>query len=330
MLASAVTAESDGKNMKRIWAFLLIMVFIAMMFAGCGSLDNDNGKIKIVCTTFSAYDWVTEIIQGSYYENFEVTLLGGNGDLHSYQPTAQDIALIQKCDLFIYVGGVSDGWTKDVLKNSNVKTLRLFDVLEGSLLCGDHGHGEHNHKIEEYDEHIWLSLRMASVSVDAIFEKVIELVDENNSGELVEYSKNKEYYKWRLEELDKEYRRVVEQSENKTIVFADRFPFLYLTEEYGIDAVAAFPGCSADSNATFEVVAHLAETVDRLDKKTVLVLEKSKQSVANTVIQSTKSKNAKIEVMNSCQTIGQAEVSQGVDYLDIMEKNLDALKQALE
>lgn len=316
--------------MKRILTFLITILLVLPIFSGCGSFGNDNGKIKIVCTTFPVYDWVKDIINGTHSDKFEVTLLGGNGDLHSYQPSAQDIALIQKCDLFIYVGGVSDGWTKDVLKNGDVKTLRLFDVLEGNLLCVDEGHEGHNHKAEEYDEHIWLSLRLANLSIDAIYEKIVDVAGEKDSGEVVEYAKNKENLKGFIDELDKEYRRVVEEAENKTIVFADRFPFLYMTEEYGIEVFAAFAGCSADQDASFEVIAHLAEAVDNHEKKAVIVLENSNQSVAETVIKSTKNKNAEIVVMNSCQTIDEQEIAQGADYLKIMEENLNALKKALE
>jgi len=311
--------------MRRLAVFLTTIVFlITVLISGCSSVADGN-KITVVCTTFSVYDWVNEIIAGEYAENFDVVLLGGSGDMHSYQPTAQDIARIKTCNLFIYVGGVSDGWTKDVL-DSKASTLRLFDHLDGELLCTEHGHGEQGCEDEEYDEHIWLSPVMAQKVFNVVFDKVSELLPD---GKLA-FETNRKECEEKFVKLDEGYRTVVSGAANKTVVFADRFPFAYLMRDYGIECVAAFTGCSADQDAGFEVIARLAETVDKHKKKTVLVLENSNQSVAETVIESTTNKDAEIAVMNSFQTISVQDIEDGADYFDIMEENLEALKKALE
>ena len=312
--------------MKRFNTFLAFVILIALFVSGCGSLEKDNGKISIVCTNFAVYDWVNEIIGTENGERFDVKLLSGSGDIHSYQPTAKDMTEIRTCNLFVYIGGTSDEWAEKIVTEGKVNSLKLFDMLKDDLICGEHDHGEHEHKVSEYDEHIWLSLKSASKAVDAICEKLAEV--DAASGDT--FRNNADVYVKKLSELDAEYLDAVGNSKDKTIVFADRFPFAYLVRDYGIEAIAAFPGCSADVDASFDTITKLVNAVDEYGKKTVLVLENSNQSVANTVIEGSKAKTAEIAVMNSCQMIGEKEIKQGADYLEIMRKNLDALKSAIE
>lgn len=312
--------------MRRKGKFGIVLIILTIILSACGVGEKqigENKKISIVCTTFPVFDWVTEII-GAENEEFDVALLSKGGDIHSYQPSAWDIAKIHNCNLFLYNGGNSDKWSEDIIGENEVNVLRLFDVVKEELVCEQSEH--HHEHDEDYDEHIWLSLRLAKMSVEAVADAICELAPQN--AELFE--KNKEAYILKLDELDEQYRKTVENSLDKTIVFADRFPFLYLTEDYGVAAVAAFPGCSADTDASFEVVAKLVEKVDELNKDTILVLENSNQSVAETVVKNTEKKTAKIAVMNSCQSIGEEEIRKGASYLEIMTKNLDAFEKALK
>ncbi len=308
---------------RRIIMGLVLIAATLLSACGAGKIQQESEKISIVCTTFPAFDWAREII-GSENEGFEVELLSKSGDLHSYQPSAWDIAKIHNCDLFVYNGGISDKWTEEIIKENEVNALRLFDAVQEELISEQ---GEHHHGHEaDYDEHIWLSLRLAKMSVEAITDAVCELVPENAEG----FKKNKIAYNLKLDELDEQYKEAAEMSSDKTVIFADRFPFLYLTEDYGVNAVAAFTGCSADTDASFEVVARLVEKVNEFDKETILVLENSNQSVADTVIKNTEKKTAKIAIMNSCQSIGEYEIRQGASYMEIMTKNLDAFSEALK
>ena len=309
--------------MKKPRILIALVLMIGVLVSGCGMQNSQPKKTSVVCTSFAVFDWVTSIIKG--FENkYEVTLLAGGGDIHSYQPTAQDIAKISKSDLFIYVGGVSDIWAEG-LQNKN--SLKLAEVLEDDLLCVEEEQHNHSHKHGDFDEHIWLSLRLAQRSVDGIFGKLAEFAQ---GDELKAYMRNRDEYKERLEALDLEYAETVEKSKDKTVVFADRFPFLYMMKDYGITYFAAFPGCSADSDAGFGVIADLAAAVDANKKETVLVLEDSKLSVAETVTGCTRSKDAKIAVMDSCQSITREEIQKGVSYIEIMKANLESLKMALQ
>ncbi len=316
--------------MKKILCFALAILTFATVLSGCGAVKKENKKISIVCTNFSVFDWINEIIgkESDCSEEYDITLLAKNGDIHSYQPTAQDIAKIINCNLLVYVGGSSDIWTEEIAEKNNINALKLFDVLDKNLLCStnDHGEGEHTHTEEDCDEHIWLSLKMAQNSVLAICDKLCD-IDEKNSDE---YKKNTVGYTMLLDNLDEQYKQAVESSADKTIVFPDRFPFAYMAEDYGIRCFSAFPGCSADTDASFGVIADLAEAVDKYDKNTVLVLENSALSVAETVIESTEQKKAKTAIMNSCQSISEAEFERGISYLKIMEENLESLKMALQ
>lgn len=318
--------------MKRFFSFISVLLTLGILLSGCGQraqrTEKTERKISVVCTVFPVYDWVTEII-GEGNQDFDVHYLAKNGDIHSFQPGMQDIAKIVVSDLLIYVGGDSDKWVKKTVNKNHVNALRLFDVNKGALLEAEHKHTHEHHEAEEevtYDEHIWVSLDMASRSVRAICDELCALDSENAE----KYRSNAEAYRKRLEALDREYSEAAESSKDKTVIFADRFPFLYMTERYGIECIAAFPGCSADSDASFEVIARLSEAVDSYEKETVLVLENSTQSVAETVIKTANTTAAEIAVMNSCQTVGAAELEAGLDYIEIMTENLGALKKALE
>lgn len=330
---------------KRVISILIAVVFCFALI-GCTAQPQNSAsddKIDIVCTSFPAYDWVNEIT-GENADRFNVSLLAQNGDFHSFQPAAADMVKIHTSDLLVCIGGISEQWIDDVVKYRGIRTLRLFDTIpESEKLSADSGHNHdanhEGHSDNEYDEHIWLSLRLAEKMVDAICQEISIL---DKQSETVYQSNAGEYIK-KLETLDAEYKRAVDVSNDKTIIFADRFPFLYLTEDYGVESIAAFPGCSTDTDASFEVVASLAEKVKELDKKTVLVLENSDRTVANAVIGASGNQNIQIAVMNSCQSIAPQSVkdaeakklqgkdlADGADYITIMEENLKAFKEALD
>lgn len=326
-------------------------------------IDSDKKKLSVVCTIFPEYDWVKEIIAGKE-DKYEVTMLLDKGtDLHSYQPTADDIAKISACDLFIYVGGESDGWVDDALKessNPNMQVINLMEVMgdsakeeevkEGMQAEEEHDHdhdgeaAEHDHDHDkeanhdhdhdhdntdeaeiEYDEHVWLSLRNTKKLVAEI-EKAVEKIDAENKQV---YEENTSKYLSKLDELDKEYEKAVAEAKRKTVLFGDRFPFRYMVDDYGLDYYAAFVGCSAETEASFNTVVFLANKVDELNLPVVLTIEKSDQKIAKTIIENTKEKNQKIEVMNSLQSVTGDEAKNGTSYYSVMKDNLEVLKKAL-
>ena len=501
--------------MKKITALLLALMMLAGVFASCGKPKDTGkaGKLKVVTTIFPEYDWVRAIL-GDKADNTEVTMLLDNGvDLHSYQPTADDIVRISDCDLFVYVGGESDGWVENALKNAanrNMKVINLLEVLGDSVKTeetvegmqeDDHGHGhshdeqlteddirdrslsdfagawkslhpyllngdldkfcehraekdgdssttkdtylekfkaswqcdaekisingntitftygdgktvsaeytyagyqpklddegnirsvryqfettsadapkyvqfnDHGHEPgeaehfhiyfgndgfdalmsaktnpffvkdalsvedildelmghdhgEEKDEHVWLSLKNASLFCDTIASILADADPEHSKL----YQQNADTYEERLAVLDQEYKTTVEQSQFKTVLFADRFPFRYLTDDYELTYYAAFTGCSAETDTSFETITFLAGKLDELKLPVVFTIENSDQKIAKAVIENTKTKDQKILSLNSMQSVTKKEVEEGTTYLSIMENNLEILKEAL-
>lgn len=321
--------------MKKILALLLALWIPAAVLSGCVPQDDSaaSNKLNIVTTIFPAYDWVREIL-GDETDRAEMTTLLDSGvDLHSYQPTVDDIVKISDCDLFLYVGGESDGWVEDALKNAPNKdrqVIRLLDVLGDSAKAEETVAGmqeeEHDHEEEaEYDEHIWLSLKNAQVLVAAISEAL----QETDPARKDTYAANAAAYVEKLSALDGEYRAAVDSGKYKTLLFGDRFPFRYLADDYGLDYYAAFPGCSAETEASFETVSFLAGKMDALGLPCVLTIEGTQHKIAETIVQNTAQKNQQILTMDSMQAVTANDAASGVSYLSIMEKNLSVLKKAL-
>lgn len=337
--------------MKKFLASILVLLLAIGCFTGCkaGSDPSKDGKFKIVTTIFPEYDWVKSIL-GDNPAKAEITLLLDKGvDLHSYQPTADDIMKISTCDLFIYVGGESDGWVKKALQeanNKNMVVINLLEVLgdsvkEEEIVEGmqaeehdhededhDHEDGDHDHEDgeKEYDEHVWLSLRNAVKLVDSI-SKGMQKADANNAKT---YEANAKAYIEKLKALDAEYEKAVTEASVKTVLFGDRFPFRYLTDDYDLKYYAAFVGCSAESEASFETITFLSGKVDELGLKAVITIEGQDHRIAETIVQNTKEKNQKILTLDSLQSKTSKDVKNGATYLSVMEKNLSVLKEALQ
>ncbi|KAB0578585.1 zinc ABC transporter substrate-binding protein [Fusobacterium naviforme] len=409
---------------KNIAAIMTASVLAVSALAGCGSSAKsaatttaaetaakaeESRKLSIVTTIYPEYDWVKEIL-GSNAEHAELTMLLDNGvDLHSYQPTAEDIMKIADSDLFIYVGGESDGWVEDALKeatNEDMKVINLLETLgenvkeeemvegmqegehhhdhgeehdhedgdhdhehegaeaehdhedgdhdhehEGAEAEHDHEDGDHDHEHEsaeaehdhehgeaehehhhdhgdepEYDEHVWLSVRNAKVLCTAIEEALAELDAENAES----YAANLKSYSEKLDSLDQEYQAAVDGAAVKTLLFGDRFPFRYLVDDYGLDYYAAFVGCSAETEASFETISFLSQKVDELGLKAIMTIEGPEHKIAETIKENTKTKDQQILTMDSMQATDAEDVAAGVSYLSIMTENLEVLKAALQ
>ncbi|MCR4874424.1 MAG: metal ABC transporter substrate-binding protein [Clostridia bacterium] len=324
------------KTIKKIFVCALIVAVISIgaviSFTACEG--KDDGKISVVCTIFPEYDWAKEVIGSN--DNVDLTLIMNNGtDLHSYQPTVEDIAKITSADLFIYVGGESDEWVEDALKNkvnANMQTINLVEVLgdkakEEELVEGMQGEEEEGEEEEEegpeYDEHVWLSLKNAVIFVNEIAAK-LGVIDAENKDL---YLENANTYTAKLQELDRKYQAAVDAKAKDTLLFGDRFPFRYLVEDYSLKYYAAFIGCSAETEASFETIAFLAGKVDACNLNTILIIETSDGSIANTIKENTTSKNQKILTLDSMQN---TTLKSNKTYYSMMESNLEVLKEALK
>ena len=328
-------------------------------------------KIKVVCTLFPFYDWTRQITRAGS-EKVELALLAKNGtDFHSFQPSAADIVKIGNCDFFIFAGGESDAWTLDVLKtarNKKMKTLNLLEELadsakkeeyteemqlEDSAAEDELGSGAndvplsgirfatHSHTGVEYDEHIWLSLRLAQRACALIAEVLGEL----NPADSDLYERDLRSYCEELACLDEAYkaalcvsdladdaadeRKRAQDLPQKTLIFCDRFPFRYLTDDYDLKYFAAFAGCSAETEASFETVAFLARKIGETNVNAVFITESSDGKLAKTVIANSENKDCKIVALDSLQSVTRKQISEGKTYLSAMRKNLELLQGSL-
>ena len=327
---------------KRI-AILICAVLLLSILAGCGKSETetappaDGKKLSIVTTIVPEYDWVMQLL-GDRAANVDVTMLLDSGvDLHSFQPSAKDIVTISDCDLFVYVGGESDKWVEAALAGAANKDMVVLDLLEilreqvkeEEIIEGMDAHEEEEHdehgEEPEYDEHVWLSLRNAGIVCQALRDALISLDEANKDV----YTANADAYLQKLDALDKQYQQAVDSSDVKTLLFGDRFPFRYLTDDYGLNYYAAFPGCSAETEASFETIVFLANKLKELALPHVMTLEGSDGKIAQTIVDTAAVPEISILSMNSMQSCTMKDVSEGVTYLSVMESNLEALQQAL-
>ena len=318
------------------WLFFLLLLGMLPLLSACGAQPGAK-KLRIVTTTFPLYDWARNVVGDA--ADVELSFLQDTGvDLHSYQPTAEDMVKIASCDLFIYVGGASDGWVADALKNSKNDGRRALDLMEilgekalaeeekEGMQAEEHeGHGA-AHGEEERDEHVWLSLKNASLFTGKIADALAELAPEKKET----FLSNAAAYQAKLDALQQEYEAAAAAARTKTLLFGDRFPFLYLTKELGLDYYAAFQGCSAESEASFETIVFLAGKADELGLKVILKTESGDGKLAETVRQTSKAQDQTILAMDSLQSVTKARAAEGVTYLSVMEKNLEVLKEALK
>ena len=316
--------------MKKVIAGAIALIMLCtIMFAGASLAEGK--KLNVVTTIFPVYDWVREIVGDN--DNVEITMLLDNGvDLHSYQPTAQDIMKVATCDVFVYVGGESDEWVEDALAESvnpemvvvNLVEAMGEDIKEEETVEGMEAEEEEEEEAE-YDEHIWLSLRNAQKLVKALAE-ALGRADPANADR---YAANADAYAGKLAALDAEYAAAREAADFDTVLFGDRFPFRYLVDDYDLNYFAAFSGCSAESEASFETIVFLAGKVDELGLPAVLTIEGGDQRIAGTIVENTRAKDAKMLALDSLQATTGEDVKNGTTYLGVMEANLEVLKQAL-
>lgn len=304
---------------------LLYALMLSFIMAASCHADT----LRITATIFPIYDWIREITKGT--ETDIKLLLDSGADLHSYNPSVDDIVRISTCDVFIYVGGESDEWVKDALKNvtnKNQIAVNLLDVPGDSVRTEEIIEGmqhEHEHEHEESDEHVWLSLRNAEVICRYIAAKLSELDPEHKEI----YASNVSSYTERLSGLDKKYNAVADTSSRKVLLFADRFPFRYMADDYGLKYYAAFSGCSAETEASFETVKFLAEKTEELKLPCVITIDGTRHKIAETVIANTSMKTQKVLMLDSMQSKTSHDIMNGASYIAVMERNLEVLKEAL-
>lgn len=297
--------------MKRTVSVFLLLALLPMLFTGCSAGKTAGGKI--VCTAFPQYDFIKNIT-GS---DDGVLLLADNGaDLHSYEMTPEDIVAISGADILVTVGGESDKWAYDAVSALGKEGLEVVGICSFCPLIEEEHEG-HGHEDEEFDEHVWLS----PVNAVKITEGLCEALSEKYPENAEKYKKNAENYIEKLKELDKKFRTL-----NKgEMIVADRFPFAYFAEEYGFPYVAAFEGCSAEAEASFEKMAELVTAAREKNIKYIFKTDKSTFGLAEKVAETV---GGEVLTLRSMQSATEEEIKNGFSYLSASEENYENLKKA--
>lgn len=307
---------------------------VALLLCGCAAEPNDiqSGKPTVLCTVFPQYDWVRNIVGDT--DGVEVSLLVKNGDMHSFTLSAEDIVGINRCAMLVMNGGESEDQIMKIIENTDLGGKPIFNSMSAPGVGvkheeapdGANGHGhKHSEEEAELDEHVWLSLKNAQ-SICASLADMLAAIDPNNADA---YKRNAQQYIEKLKALDDKYADAIGAAPVREVVIADRFPFRYLADDYSLTCYAAFPGCSAETNASFSTIMYLAGKADEISANAIIITDNSNSPVAESVIRNSEIKPDKILNMTSMQAVSESERNDGISYLSVMEDNLAVLREAL-
>ncbi len=324
---------------KKIMAVTVLWGIMAFLLAGCSgektSLSSEDGKLKVIATVFPYYDFVRQIANDAV--DVELFIPAGSST-HSFEPTPKDMIHLQEADLIIYNGGHMESFMDPILEAADREgellcMMDYVEPLEEVIVEGmehEHDEEEHGHThehdeeghVSEYDEHIWTSPKNAMLLVQAISDQLCEM-DPSNAAM---YQQNTEDYLNELQNLDQKFEDVVAGAQNKIMIVGDRFPLRYFAECYGLDYRAAFSGCSEDSEPSVKTVAYLIDRVKEYHIPVVYHMELSSTRIAETIAEET---GASVLEFHSCHNVTKQEWEEGVTYLELMEQNVEKLKEGL-
>ena len=321
------------KKISKILLVFVVAVFSIVSLTGCNKNKDNENKLTIVTTNFPSYDFARAVVKDNKDVELKMLLKPG-AESHDFEPTPQDIIDIKNSDLFIYTGGESDEWIGDILddidtdKTKVIKMMDLVDVKEEEIVEGmedeEHEEEEEHHDEEEveYDEHVWTSPVNAIKIVNALRDEVVSIDNDNKKV----YEDSAKEYTDKLEKIDNEFKDIVKNAKRKEIIFGDRFPLRYFVDEYNLKYYAAFPGCSAQTEASAKTISYLVDKVKEDKIPVVFHIELSNGKIAEAISKET---GAKVLEFNTAHNISQKDFDAGVTYVDIMEENTKVLKEAL-
>ena len=307
---------------------LFLIQILVILFAKAGLVTAEDQKLNFLTTIFPIYDFARTVAG----DHADVSMLLPPGaESHTYEPTPRDILKIQNSDVFIYIGGESDMWVDQILSSLGDKKPRTLvlihsvNALPEEVVPGMQAEEESPTSGEDevvYDEHIWTSPLNAIKMVDAITVALSEL----DPAHAADFENNRATLDQKLQELDQTFRDIVKTAKRTTIIVGDRFPFRYLTEEYGLEYYAAFPGCSAEVEPSASTVAFLIEKVKAEKIPIVFYIEFSTHKIADAIADAT---GTKTMLLHSAHNVSQEDIDSGITYLNIMSENAEKLREAL-
>jgi len=304
--------------MKKYLCFIMALLMVFITSACAESSTKSDEKLSIVAVSFPEYDFA-RAVAGDMADI--KMLIPPAGETHGYEPTISDIKAVSGCDLFIYTGGESDSWTRNLINsadNPNLRTLAMVDVTE-HICTEEH---DHNHDKYTFDEHVWTSPDNAILIVNSIKDTLSQIDSENKEA----FEKNAKAYCEKLRNLDLDIKTITENTDKNTLVFGDRFPLTYFAEAYSLEYMAAFSGCSEDTEASAKTVAALIDFVKEEKIPVVFINELSNTAIAEQIAKET---GAEVRTFYSCHKISKDDFDSGKTYVDIMTRNIESLDAAL-
>ena len=322
MISDKISLLPKGADtlMKKLLC-LIMAIFLIFIISGCENPDTETQKeLQIVAVSFPEYDFARAVAG----ETADIKMLiPPGGETHGYEPTVSDIKAVNNCDLFIYNGGESDTWVESLLSSVNNKNLVTLSMTDSAAnLCETEEEHNHDHDKFTFDEHVWTSPKNAISIVNAIKDTLSEIDVENKNT----FETNSKAYCEKLTELDKNIRTITENANRHTIVFGDRFPLTYFAEEYKLEHLAAFSGCSEDTEASASTIASLIDYVKENHIPVVFINELSNTAIAEQIAKET---GADVLTFYSCHKVSKDDFGNGLTYIDIMSRNIENLKTAL-
>ena len=330
------------KNTFYRFLFCILIFGILFSFASCSKSSStaaENDKINIVVTTFPCYDFVRAATKDLDNINIKMLIKPG-AEIHSYDPTPQDLIAIQKSDLFVYNGGESDEWVFEMLESMGENTPKSLRLIESvALLEEEHFEEEHFHEHEEADhhheghsaeeleadEHVWTSPENARKMLDYVVLALEEL-EKLSDEDMTKIKENGKNYKNQIDEVENLIKSVLEAKSEKFIVMADRFPLQYFAKYYEIEYLAAFSGCSSAVEASTQTIVTLINTVKEKDLPAVFYIELSNHKIADTVAEAT---NVPALELFSVQNISKKDFDNGETWVSLMKKNALTLEKGM-
>ena len=306
----------------------LVIAFVAITFAlGGKNKEKKNGKLNIVTTTFSTYDFSRQIVGDKATITY---LLGPGVDAHSYEPSAADLVKIQEADVFIYIGGEMEKWVEkvfdsDTLDTSKTKVIHVtetIDTIEEAEVDGAEAEEEEEEE-GAFDEHIWTSPANAIKMMDYLSEEFGKLDEKNKET----YKANAEKYIAKIKDVQAKIKEVVDGKVRNRLVFGDKMPMQYFLNEFGLEASAAFGGCSTETEPSAKTITYLVNKVKEEKIPVVLYIELSTGKTAKSIAEETGTEAMQIQTLHN---ISKDDFENGQTYVSLMEKNIEVLKKALQ
>ena len=313
--------------MKKLIIFMMILM---LLLSGCSKetvSGADSDRISIVTTVFPLYDFARAVAA----DKADISMLIKPGaEVHTFDPSPADIIAIQNADIFLYIGGEGDAWVETILssmEDSDVKAIKMMDYVE--TVCHDHEgeHKDHGHEHEhehshDIDEHIWTSLENAKLMIAAVSDAAGAA--DNSNAEY--YNENAENYNLQIDNIIAEITDIVEESKTKKLIIADRFPFLYFTDEFGLEYISAFDACGSESEASAGVLADLIDEIEDIGAPYIFYAELSNKNIADIIEEQTGAESLEL---HSCHNVTRDDFENGETYVSIWQRNIEVLRKGL-